>query len=80
MSHHLNNLSNPPHVIGDRVKIIEDGIGGEVHIIVGAQYDPRPVASSGWSFWVISEDGIDTGEGGTDGFTYDQLATLLPSA
>lgn len=73
MSHHLVNLATQPHDIGSRVRIVEDGPGGDVHIVVGAQYDPRPVASGGWSFWVISEAGIDTGEGGADGFTEDQL-------
>lgn len=73
MSHHLEALANPPFNIGQRVRIIEDGPDGDVCRVMGVQYEHRMVPGGGWSFWVVEEHGIDTGWGGCDHLSSDQL-------
>ena len=69
----LNELSNPPFTIGQRVKIKEDGEGGLVHVVMGIKYEHRMVANHGWDIWVVEEDFIESGSGGADGFKPDDL-------
>lgn len=73
MTDHINEISYPPFQIGQRVKIKEDGPGGEVHRVLGARYEHRMVPSQGWDFHVVPEDGIETGNGGYDGFGPNDL-------
>lgn len=77
----MNNLSHvlqdPPFQIGQRVKINEDGDGGEPHIVMGVKYENRmTMHGNGWDIWVVEEDGISDGSGGADGFTPDQLTRI----
>lgn len=78
MSHKLTyELENPPFKIGERVKIDEDGEGGEPHIVMGVRYEHRmTMHGNGWDIWVVEEDGIDSGSGGADGFSPADLTRI----
>lgn len=73
----LHELQNPPFSIGQRVKIKEDGEGGDVHVVMGIKYEHRMTYQGrGWDIWVVEEDGIDHGYGGADGFGPDDLQAI----
>jgi hypothetical protein len=56
---HLQQIQCPPFDVGQKVRINEDGPGGEVFRIVGATYEYRQVAGAGWNFWLATEDDIE---------------------
>jgi hypothetical protein len=72
-AHDLFEISNPPYTMGQFVKIIEDGDGGEVYRVVGVTFDYRMVPGHGWNFWLATDDDITNGYGGADGFTPDDI-------
>jgi hypothetical protein len=69
----LNELEPQPFAIGDRVLINDDGDGALPHIVMGVRYEHRMLANHGWDIWVVAEDGIESGEGGFDGFSPEDL-------
>lgn len=77
MSRHLENLANQPLQIGARVRIKDDGMGGEIHRVMGATYEHRMVPCAGWTFWLVEETEIDEGAGGYDGFSADDLQLVF---
>lgn len=74
---HLMEIQHPPFTVGQLVRIKEDGPGGEVHHILGAVYEHRMVPNAGWNFHVATEDQIENGYGGTDGFGPEHLEFAL---
>ena len=69
----LSSLEPQPFVVGDRVLIKDDGGGAQPHIVMGVKFEHRMVANHGWDIWVVAEDGFESGEGGFDGFSPDDL-------
>jgi hypothetical protein len=73
----IEELKHPPFVIGQRVKIKEDGEGGYPHLVMGIKYEHRlGFMGRGWDIWVVEEDGLDDGSGGADGFSPDDLQAI----
>ena len=73
LARHLAELSNPPFKIGQRVRIREDGAGGEVYLVIGLDYEHRMVPARGWSLSVATEDDLESGGGGITDFSPEDL-------
>jgi hypothetical protein len=75
MRHHHTEIQNPPFTVGQHVRVLEDGEGGEIYLVIGMNYEYRPGSHVGWSFNIATESEIENGYGSTDGFGPEHLTS-----